>query len=319
MNSGRKIILTIITGLLIVAGVFFYLKNNPEKVQPSQPTDNINDVTENTKPETAEPETKPEIDIQYTTLTIATNPRKEITDAVGKENVDMVLALNRINMNKIQKGAVLTIPTSWYGVDMMTLSPYPKEIERIKDISKFIFVSQRVQAFGLYENGHLVRWGPVSTGKKSTPTPSKLYFANWKQKVTISNIDDTWIMPWNVNFANFDGMSLHQYELPGYAASHSCVRLFEADAMFIYDWVNQWTLTPKDQVATYGTPVLIFGTYGYGQKPPWKHLLEDPSATTITDNEINEQLDQYLPDIQNKTLTKSTEKPTTDVVGQAVN
>ncbi len=319
MNSGRKIILIIITGLLIVAGVFFYLKNNSEKVQPSQPADNVGNVAEDPEPQTAEPETKPELNIQYTTITMGTNPRKEITYAVGKENVDMVLALNRINMHKIQKGAVLSVPTAWTGVDMMALSPYPTRIDRIKDISKFIFVSQRVQAFGLYENGQLVRWGPVSTGKKATQTPSKLYFANWKQKVTISNIDDTWIMPWNVNFANFDGMSLHQYELPGYAASHSCVRLFEADAMFIYDWVNQWTLTPKDQIATYGTPVLIFGTYGYGQKPPWKHLSEDPSATTITDSEINEQLDLYLPDIQSKTLTKSTEKPTTDVAGQTVN
>ncbi len=313
MNSGRKIILIIITGLLIVAGAFFYLKNNSEKVQLSQPADNVNNVAENTEPQTAEPETKPELNIQYTTLTIGTNPRKEITDAVGKENVDMVLALNRINMNKIQKGAVLSVPTDWTGVDMMALSPYPTRIDRIKDISKFIFVSQRVQAFGLYENGQLVRWGPVSTGKKATQTPSKLYFANWKQKVTISNIDDTWIMPWNVNFANFDGMSLHQYELPGYAASHSCVRLFEADAMFIYNWVNQWTLTPKDQIATYGTPVLVFGTYGYGQKPPWKHLSEDPSATTITDSEINEQLDLYLPDIQSKTLTEST-LPKTEIV-----
>ena len=325
MKHSGKIILSIIIGLVLVAVVFFYLKNQgvsfsflykntSEKVQPGQITDNVDNVAENPEPQTAEPETKPELNIQYTTLTIGTNPRKEITDTVGKENVDMVLALNRINMHKIQKGAVLTIPTSWDGVDIMALSPYPEYIDRIKDLSKFIFVSQRVQAFGLYENGQLVRWGPVSTGKKTTQTPSKLYFANWKQKVTISNIDDTWIMPWNVNFANFDGMSLHQYELPGYAASHSCVRLFEADAMFIYDWVNQWTLTPKDQIATYGTPVLLFGEYGYGQKPPWKHLPEDPSATTITDSEINEQLDLYLPEIQSKTLTESILPKTENVI-----
>ena len=302
MKVSKKIIITIIAaGLIIISSVFFYSRVNIDST-PMIPVDGL----DKSSTETPVVETKPESIIQYTTLTIGTNPRKEITDAVGKENVDMVLALNRINMHKIQKGAVLSMPTSWDGVDMMALSPYPEYIGRIENIPKFIFVSQRIQAFGLYENGRLVRWGPVSSGKKTTPTPSKLYFANWKQKVTISNIDDTWIMPWNVNFANIEGMSLHQYELPGYAASHSCVRLFEADAMFIYGWVDQWALTPNDQIATYGTPVLLFGTYGYGQKPPWKHLSEDPSATTITDSEINEQLDQYLTDIQSKTLTSDT-------------
>jgi len=310
MKGSVKIFLISVVGLVLVAGVFFYFKNqgvgfsflNKNVVQPVE-----NTIPEAQMPETSVVEVEPEVKptIQYTTLTIGTNPRKEITDAVGYDNVQLVLALNRINMHKIQKGAILSIPTSWEGVDMMALSPYPAFIDRIKEIPKFIFVSQRVQAFGLYENGTLVRWGPVSTGKKSTQTPSNLYFANWKQKITISNIDDTWIMPWNVNFANLEGMSLHQYELPGYPASHSCVRLFETDAMFIYDWVNQWTLTPNDQIATYGTPVLIFGTYGYGQKPPWKHLPEDPSVATITENEIQEQLDTYLTDIQNKKLTES--------------
>lgn len=324
MKASVKVFLIIVAGFMLITGIFFYLKKEgirfslinkdiPEKVLQVEPDNNpVPNLDSLNTPQNepvvdVTPEVKPVI--QYTTLKIGTNPRKEITDAVGKENIDMVLALNRVNMNKIQKGAVLTIPASWKDVDMMALSPYPTYIDRIKDIPKFIFVSQRVQAFGLYEKGKLVRWGPVSTGKKATPTPSKLFFANWKQKLTISNIDDTWIMPWNVNFANLDGMSLHPYELPGYAASHSCVRLFESDAMFIYGWVDQWTLTPKDEIATYGTPVLIFGKYGYGQKPPWKHLPEDPSATTITDNEINEQLDQYLPDIQSKVLTKD---PTQD-------
>ncbi|MGI9118256.1 MAG: L,D-transpeptidase [Minisyncoccia bacterium] len=298
-------LLIIFIGIIVLFCLFLYFKKQGTVLLfvNKNAEQNVVVQTEKTTEQTKTPENKEPVQVSYTTLTIKTNPRKEIIDAVGKENVDMVLALNRININKIQKGAVLTVPVSWVGVDMLELSPYPAYIDRIKNISKFIFVSQRVQAFGLYENGHLVRWGPVSTGKSSTPTPSKLYFANWKQKVTISNIDDTWVMPWNVNFANFDGMSLHQYELPGYAASHSCVRLFEEDAKFIYGWVNQWTLTPKDEIATYGTPILIFGKYGYGQKPLWKKLSEDPNATTITDSEINEQLDPYLPEVENKKLT----------------
>jgi len=37
-------------------------------------------------------------------------------------------------------------------------------------------------------------------------------------------------------------VSFHKFDLPGYPASHGCVRLPEEDAKWIYDWADHWTL-----------------------------------------------------------------------------
>jgi hypothetical protein len=76
-------------------------------------------------------------------------------------------------------------------------------------------------------------------------------------------------MQWYFNFDNKEGLSLHQYDLPGYPASHQCIRLLESDARWLYDWGEEWTLGKKPwQVLKWGTPLLILNQYAYGSKPP---------------------------------------------------
>jgi lipoprotein-anchoring transpeptidase ErfK/SrfK len=93
-----------------------------------------------------------------------------------------------------------------------------------------LLISYPIEAFGAYEQGKLVRWGPTSLGKKSTKTPTGLFFTNWKSKETISTEDSSWILKWYFNLVNSTGVSIHQYGLPGYPASHACARLYEEDA-----------------------------------------------------------------------------------------
>jgi len=126
------------------------------------------------------------------------------------------------------------------------------------------------QAFGGYENGNLVRWGPVSTGRKSSPTPSGLFHLNWRSPGRHSTINEEWYLRWSFNFANKEGISLHQYDLPGYPASHQCIRLLEADARWLYHWGEEWTLGKKPwQVLKPGTALLILNHYNYGSPPLW--------------------------------------------------
>ena len=94
-------------------------------------------------------------------------------------------------------------------------------------------------AFGIYEYGNLVKCGPVSSGKKAAPTPAGKYHTNWKKDVKVSTIDPEWIMPWYFNIENKQGIAFHKYELPGYPASHACIRLHEADAIWIYNWADK--------------------------------------------------------------------------------
>jgi hypothetical protein len=165
----------------------------------------------------------------------------------------------------------LVVPLAWPASDDVTaLSPLPDAFPWAEAYPKAIVVHQPWQAFAAYESGRLVRWGPVSTGRKDTPTPSGLFFLTWRSKGRYSTDNAAWFLPWYFNFNNERGVSFHQFDLPGYPASHACVRLLERDAKWLYEWGEQWTLDPSGrQILTTGTPVFIAGEYTYTAPPPW--------------------------------------------------
>ncbi len=222
--------------------------------------------------------------------------RKSIADLesrLGAETFAAMLKINRTDKNHIRVGSLLIIPEP--GTCLMSISPFPLQLDVARSIPKLLLVSRRVQAFGAYESGTLVRWGPTSTGKRSTPTPAGLYHTNWKAKETRSSVNQSWILPWCFNLDNFSGVSFHKFDLPGYPASHGCVRLLEEDAKWIYDWADQWTLSKTDRVVlAFGTPVLIFGDYTYGEKPLWARLADDPTATEISITAAEATLNEHL-------------------------
>ena len=168
----------------------------------------------------------------------------------------------------------LVVPTSWPAADdVVAFSPFPDSFEWAQSHPKVIVVHQPWQAFGAYEVGKLVRWGPVSTGRKETRTPTGLFHLTWRSKGRHSTDNAAWFLPWYFNFHNERGVSFHQFDLPGYPASHACVRLLERDAIWLYGWGEQWTLDEtKRRVLVPGTPVLILGEYSYGAPPPWVDL-----------------------------------------------
>ncbi len=212
---------------------------------------------------------------------------------LGAEQMLMVLKINRRDLRHLKLGDTILLPA--HAGTELEYSPFPSRISGIDSNKKLILVSRRVQAFATYENGVLVKWGPTSTGKKKTPTPDGIYHTNWKAEETHSTVDGDWVLKWNFNIDNLEGISLHEYELPGYPASHSCVRLLAGDAKWIYDWADQWTLSSnRKTVASPGTAVIVFGEYSYGKTPPWKRLLVDPSATTISPEELKEVIGKYL-------------------------
>ena len=174
----------------------------------------------------------------------------------------------------------LVVPQAWDSGDL-AYSPFPLEWSAIVDHPKYLVVHQPTQAFGAYESGKLVRWGPVSTGRKETPTPEGAYNLTWRSRKRTSTDNDAWILEWYFNFINARGISFHQFDLPGYAASHACVRLLQRDAQWLYAWGEQWKLSAdKRAVEVPGTPVLIIGAFGHGEPPPWVLL---PSLTTPVD------------------------------------
>ena len=198
----------------------------------------------------------------------------------------IIYALNRIEARKVRKGKNLIIPDTLFS-DIFNYAPFPNTLDLIKDIPKTVLISQRVQGFALYENGNLIKWGPVSSGKKSTPTPNGLHYGNYKAKRKISTVNDDWILPYYFNFMNFEGVGVHQYALPGYPASHACVRLYMDDANYIYDWATQWELTPNGRsIHKNGTPFMVFGEYDYKSPAPWFQLAENNDCNDLLESEI---------------------------------
>src|SRR5215813_2914953 len=218
----------------------------------------------------------------------------QLKSEIGEEKMAALLKLNRLDAQHLRAGVTLVIPEQ---VDeLINFSPFPSRVETVRDIPKLILVSLRVQAFGAYEFGNLVRWGPTSSGKKASPTPAGLYHTNWKSKATRSSVNEEWLLPWYFNLDNQSGISFHQYDLPGYPASHGCLRLLADDAAWIYGWADQWTLsTDRRRVEAYGTPVIVFGKYDYGKQAPWKHLVTDYRAASVTGNELEEVIHRDLP------------------------
>jgi len=189
-----------------------------------------------------------------------------------------VLRLNRIDLGHARQGDTLVEPSVF---DWAQLAPFPDTLTAGGVPPRLLVVPARVQAFGAYQAGRLVRWGPTSTGRQEKPTPPGLCHANWRQRTRANTFNDEWILHWSMNLSNFDGISLHQYELPGRSASHSCVRLIENDAAWLYHWVDTWKLVPGDRrkVLEHGTPVVVMDEYAFGQRRPWKRLPEDLQAT----------------------------------------
>jgi lipoprotein-anchoring transpeptidase ErfK/SrfK len=200
----------------------------------------------------------------------------ELRERFTAAQTDIIEKLNRRDREHLIRAEPpvpgIVVPLVWE-VDELAFSPLPPEWPAAISHPKYLVVHQPGQVFGAYEFGRLVRWGPVSSGRKETPTPSGSFNLTWRSRKRTSTDNDAWVLEWYFNFVNSRGVSFHQFDLPGYAASHACVRLLTRDAQWLYGWGDQWKLSPdKRSVEVPGTPVLVIGAFGHGEMPPWTSL-----------------------------------------------
>lgn len=218
----------------------------------------------------------------------------------SQEEKETIWALNRIDEKNSWRPDTLIIPKD-LSKEWMDFSPFPSQLEILKPIDKLVFFSYPIQAFAVYENGILLRWGPTSMGSKAHPTPTGLHFSNWKSKKSISTVSDEWILPWNFNIANFEGVGWHEYSMPGYPASHSCLRLWEKDAKWLYDFAEQWILDQSgNNKLAEGTPVIVHGAFPFDERTPWLNMLDDPEVLNQSVAEMEEVIQEYIDKIMEK-------------------
>jgi L,D-transpeptidase catalytic domain len=85
-------------------------------------------------------------------------------------------------------------------------------------------VSIKSQQVTIYDADGWILRAPVSTGIKGRETPAGIFSVVEKDKDHHSNLyDDAW-MP-NMERITWSGIALHGGPLPGYAASHGCIRM----------------------------------------------------------------------------------------------
>ncbi|MEZ7506277.1 L,D-transpeptidase [Flavobacterium sp. Arc2] len=220
-------------------------------------------------------------------------------------------AINRTDATNLKQRDSIIIPGDMSG-DVEFYLPFPMTVSYLKDVKKIIFFSYPTQTFAAYEKGQLIYAGPTNMGSEKHKTPTGLFFTNWKAEETTSTFDDEWDLRWNFNVENKLGVGWHQYSLPGYPASHSCLRLQETDAKYLYDWADEWQLADPETVKVKGTPVIVFGSYDFGAPRPWLQLVTDPKVLAISESEIEKQTSPFLSDIlkeqKNRDATQSTKK-----------
>src|SRR6478752_3621452 len=104
-------------------------------------------------------------------------------------------------------------PGEWiWGGDNKTMGPMA------------VIVSLTEQRAYVYRNGILIGVSTVSTGKPGHETPTGVFTILQKDKDHHSSLYNDAPMPW-MQRLTWDGIALHAGKLPGYPASHGCVRL----------------------------------------------------------------------------------------------
>src|SRR5262249_48917187 len=98
-------------------------------------------------------------------------------------------------------------------------------------------VSIKSQHVTIYDADGWILRAPVSTGTKGRETPSGVFTVLQKDKDHRSNLyDDAW-MP-NMLRITWSGIALHGGPLPGYPASHGCIRMPYGFADKLFDKVE---------------------------------------------------------------------------------
>ena len=112
--------------------------------------------------------------------------------------------------------------------------------EKIAEKSKpegplVIAISIQHQQLKLYDINGLYAEAPVSTGMPGHPTPMGVFSVLEKQRWHRSNIYSGAPMPY-MQRITWSGVAIHEGVLPGYPASHGCIRMPGSFAVKMWSW-----------------------------------------------------------------------------------
>ncbi len=174
-----------------------------------------------------------------------------------KKERDIVMRVNRTNIALYYRPFVL-VPNDLGSLDYMDYSPFPKRVN--VDQEKLLLIDMKKHAFAAYNRyGYQTYWGPISGGKGWCPDVGEAcntVVGSFKivrkkgedcESSKFPLPDGGAEMPYCMHFHK--GYAIHGAQLPGFHASHGCVRLFTEDAK----WLNKHFVS----VGAKGTRVIV--------------------------------------------------------------
>ncbi len=156
-----------------------------------------------------------------------------------KDRWELVADFNRIDEKHLIIGQKIKVPDNLN----IEYNPLPKTIEEFSIYQKAIFINLSEQWLGAYQNGRYLFGGPISSGSpkcfdsknqiKNCETPTGLFEIMALDKNHISSVyvdaeNNATPMPFALMFfIGKDGIAywIHEGSLPGYKASHGCIRV----------------------------------------------------------------------------------------------
>ena len=141
----------------------------------------------------------------------------------------------------------------------------PKLPDAPKDTAKpvgpiVIAISIENQQMKIYDRNGLFAESPVSTGMRGHSTPTGVFSVIQKNKYHRSNIYSGAPMPY-MQRLTWSGIAMHAGALPGYPASHGCIRMPMNFAMRMWGWTRMGArviVTPGEvSPADFSHPLLI--------------------------------------------------------------
>ena len=123
-----------------------------------------------------------------------------------------------------------------------------------------IAISINKQNMKIYDANGFFAETPISTGMRGHPTPMGVFSVIAKEKLHHSNIYSGAPMPY-MQRITWSGIAIHAGVLPGYPASHGCIRMPMAFAVKMYGWTRMGArvvITPDEMVPTsFSHPLLV--------------------------------------------------------------
>ncbi len=143
-----------------------------------------------------------------------------------------------------------------------------------------VSVSLRRQRIAVYDINGLVTEAPISSGRVGYNTPTGVFSILEKNRMHYSNLYESAPMP-NMQRITWSGVALHAGALPGYAASHGCIRLPHGFSKKLFEMTTMGTrvIVSHDPVA----PVAISHPALFTGYPPENDLKTSSIATKVAD------------------------------------